>query len=177
MRTSDDRAKMILMEDFLSVVKKYTPDTLLVFFLAAQSIAIIFLYFDVQDLKRTADLTPVNPVSSYLISNPTPSVKNGRGINDQGLTDKLFFATPSATGTSTSSSPSCNCPPGPAGPQGEKGEKGDKGEPGTTATGDGRWVVYCQSRLGPIRQKPTYGCDTGNANTDYKESEVQMWVK
>jgi hypothetical protein len=81
------------------------------------------------------------------------------------------LATPSAE------KPLCNCPPGPSGPSGPPGEKGDKGDPGAADLTGGHWATYCQSKLGPVRQKPSYGCDTGNANADWKESEFQMWVR
>lgn len=167
------------MEDFLAALKKYALPTLLIVFLALQAIITAFLYFDLQDLKRVSDQTLINPLPKYSILTPTPS--GGRGVDDQGLTDKLFFSNPVSTASGTPTTANCNtCPAGPTGPQGEKGEKGDKGDPGdsgTSASGDGRWVVFCQSRLGPVRQKPTYGCDTGNSNSDYKESDVQLWVK
>lgn len=164
------------MEDFLSALKKYALPTLLVLFLSVQAIVTAFLYFDLQDLKRVLDYAAPSPIP--VLSIPTPPVSGGRGIGDQGITDKLFFSTPSATGSSKTAVTNCiSCPAGPDGPQGEKGEKGDPGEVGPSTTADGRWVVFCQSRLGPIRQKPTYGCDTGNANTDYKESDLQLWVR
>lgn len=161
------------MEDFLIALKKYAPGAALVLFLAIQSVVITFLYFDLQDLKRVSDQTLSNPFPVYSI--PTPSPAGGRGMGDQGLTDKLFFSTPTASGSSTAAIPNCtSCPAGPIGPQ---GEKGDPGEPGMGTANDGRWVVFCQSRLGPVRQKPTYGCDTGNSNADYKESDLQLWVR
>ncbi|MEK7610818.1 MAG: hypothetical protein AAB486_00400 [Patescibacteria group bacterium] len=165
------------MEDFLSALKKYAPVTVLVLFLAVQSVVIIFLYFDLRDLKSISDQTLSNPLPVYSI--PTPSPAGGRGIGDQSITDKLFFSNPTATASGTTAAANCSntCPAGPIGPQGEKGEKGDPGESGTGTTTDGRWVVFCQSRLGPVRQKPTYGCDTGNSNADYKESDLQLWVR
>ncbi len=156
------------MGDFLGYLKKYLLGTVLFIVIFIQSVFLTVQYLDLQDLKNIVGTLPTDTAPTY-----TPKTA------DKGVTLKEALdlsATPSAVIPSVSPKEAgvCNCPPGPTGPAGPQGEKGDKGDPGTS---DGRWVAYCQSRLGPVRQKPSYGCDTGNANADYKETETQIWVK
>lgn len=162
------------MPSRLALLKKYTPSVLLVIILIAQTLSLLFLYFRVQDLQRNAELSPPAPTPTYSPLTPTPRASTLKDLISQGALEQSRSATQSG-GKSL-----CHCPPGPPGAAGEKGEKGDKGDKGDTGGGDltgGRWATYCQSKLGPVRQRPNYGCDTGNANADYKESEFQVWVK
>lgn len=158
----------------LPFFKKYALAALLTVILAAQTVFIIFLYFKLQDLQRNAELTAPTPAPTYSPFTPTPRANTLKDVIGQGLQER------SRSATSPAEKPLCSCPPGSPGPAGEKGEKGEKGDKGDSGSGDltgGRWVTYCQSKLGPVRQKPSYGCDSGNANADYKESDLQLWVR
>lgn len=152
-----------------ALLKKYALPAVLTSILAAQAIFLIFLYFKVQDLQRNAELTAPTSTPTYTPLTPTPRPTTLKDVIRQGLATAPS-ATPSAE------KPLCNCPPGPPGPSGPPGEKGDKGDPSAADLTGGRWVTYCQSKLGPVRQKPSYGCDKDNANADWKESEFQLWV-
>lgn len=160
------------MSDFsLSWGKKYLLSTFLIFILVAQTIFSLFLYFTLQDLKRATENNSLAPLPTYTPLTPTLTLKEAVNADHQ---------IPSRAATPSAQTGACTCPLGPQGPAGEKGEKGEKGDKGDSGTADttgGRWAVYCQSRLGPVRQKPSYGCDKNNANDDWKESEFQVWVK
>lgn len=156
------------MGDSSNSLKKYLLGFLLFAVIFIQSVFLTVQYLDLQDLKKVVGAIPVNANPTY-----TTGTTN-RGTTLKDAIDRSATASAETPVITQKEAGSCNCPPGPTGVPGLKGDKGDKGDPGTS---DGRWVAYCQSRLGPVRQKPSYGCDTGNANTDYKETETQLWVK
>lgn len=156
---------------WLAFLKKYFFSAAVVFVLAAQAVSVFLLYFKIQNVTRASESAGPAPLPAYSPLTPTPRAATLKDAVGNRL------AEPPRPATATAEKSACNCPPGPAGPQGEKGEKGDKGDPGANDLTGGRWAIYCQSKLGPVRQKPSYGCDTGNANADYKESEFQVWVK
>ena len=163
---------MLMPNSWVDSLKRLMPGTLLVVFLVFQSVTIIVLFFQIRDLKMTTENnTPNLPVYKGIPPSPTITKKDTlKDLVSKGLPEKSYESSPSGA-------PSCLCPPGIPGEKGEKGEKGDPGAKGDPGVSDGAWTVYCQSRLGPVHPKPSYGCDTGNANTDYKESEVQLFIR
>ncbi len=158
------------MDESPNFLKKYLPLFLLLAVIFGQSVILTVLYLDLQDLKKAVEILPSAPAPTYTSAAANKSAGLKELVDQSASPSAQVTYFPKETG-------SCNCPSGPSGPAGPKGDKGEPGDPGTSITADGQWVVFCKSNLGPVRQKPTYGCDTGNANVDYKESDLQLWVK
>lgn len=121
--------------------------------------------------KFEAQKEAVLKLRASFFSKTYESIKSG-GERGMEATSSAFSLERSFEGEERPPGPTG--PPGPSGPPGPQGPKGDKGDPGTAG---GDWITYCQSALGPVRKKPTYGCDTANVDSSHREEEVILYVK